>query len=284
MQSPPVQVWLVRPNEINEAQLSHCRCRFVNFLPLTTEQFDCDHNATSDISLIQDSKMGERLPGQKSFVCSFFDCKAKFSKSWKLEAHLCKHTGLVSLSLGWRLETSSPIIRWIYYLSHMVRLPSETVLLWELRPQLLHSLPAHQTWTQPQRGKTTQVCDWKMTVKFSPSMCVLRSFSVLRCLVDDCHEAFVTNGSLKNHMTRVHDKREKQYMVLVPCRLLCRLLDVQFTAAVLWLAPSVTTRAAGRTSARGTSWRPISASIKTFGLFSEWSASDAKGWRRLLPN
>lgn len=40
--------------------------------------------------------MGERLPGQRSFVCSFFDCKAEFSKSWKLEAHLCKHTGLVS--------------------------------------------------------------------------------------------------------------------------------------------------------------------------------------------
>lgn len=40
--------------------------------------------------------MGERQPGQRSFVCSFFDCKAEFSKSWKLEAHLCKHTGLVS--------------------------------------------------------------------------------------------------------------------------------------------------------------------------------------------
>lgn len=40
--------------------------------------------------------MGERLPSQKSYVCSFFDCKAKFSRSWKLEAHLCKHTGLVS--------------------------------------------------------------------------------------------------------------------------------------------------------------------------------------------
>lgn len=40
--------------------------------------------------------MGERLQSQKSYVCSFFDCEAKFSKSWKLEAHLCKHTGLVS--------------------------------------------------------------------------------------------------------------------------------------------------------------------------------------------
>eukprot|EP00064_Thunnus_orientalis_P008692 superscaffoldBa00001055_g8715 len=41
--------------------------------------------------------MGERLQSQKSYVCSFFDCKAKFSKSWKLEAHLCKHTGLLHL-------------------------------------------------------------------------------------------------------------------------------------------------------------------------------------------
>ncbi|XP_029004134.1 general transcription factor IIIA, b [Betta splendens] len=42
--------------------------------------------------------MGERLQSQKSYVCSFFDCKAIFSKSWKLEAHLCKHTGLKPFS------------------------------------------------------------------------------------------------------------------------------------------------------------------------------------------
>ncbi|XP_059182836.1 general transcription factor IIIA, b [Centropristis striata] len=42
--------------------------------------------------------MGERLQSQKSYVCSFFDCKATFSKSWKLEAHLCKHTGLKPFS------------------------------------------------------------------------------------------------------------------------------------------------------------------------------------------
>lgn len=39
--------------------------------------------------------MGERFRNlDKNFVCSFFNCKASFSKSWKLEAHLCKHTGL----------------------------------------------------------------------------------------------------------------------------------------------------------------------------------------------
>lgn len=41
-------------------------------------------------------KMGESLESVKSYICSFFDCKAKFTKLWKLEAHLCKHTGLVS--------------------------------------------------------------------------------------------------------------------------------------------------------------------------------------------
>ncbi|XP_034025031.1 general transcription factor IIIA, b [Thalassophryne amazonica] len=38
--------------------------------------------------------MGERLQSLKGFVCSFLNCNASFSKSWKLEAHLCKHTGL----------------------------------------------------------------------------------------------------------------------------------------------------------------------------------------------
>ncbi|AWP20655.1 putative transcription factor IIIA isoform 2 [Scophthalmus maximus] len=42
--------------------------------------------------------MGERLQSPKSYVCSFFDCDATFSKSWKLEAHLCKHTGLKPFS------------------------------------------------------------------------------------------------------------------------------------------------------------------------------------------
>ncbi|XP_062841714.1 general transcription factor IIIA, b isoform X1 [Trichomycterus rosablanca] len=39
--------------------------------------------------------MGECLKDpSKTLVCSFLNCKASFSKSWKLEAHYCKHTGL----------------------------------------------------------------------------------------------------------------------------------------------------------------------------------------------
>ncbi|XP_058886675.1 transcription factor IIIA-like [Acipenser ruthenus] len=29
----------------------------------------------------------------KNFLCSFEDCDATFNKSWKLQAHMCKHTG-----------------------------------------------------------------------------------------------------------------------------------------------------------------------------------------------
>ncbi|KAM6976855.1 general transcription factor IIIA, b [Aplochiton taeniatus] len=44
--------------------------------------------------------MGERVKSQRSFICSFVACEATFNKSWKLEAHLCKHTGLKPFSCG----------------------------------------------------------------------------------------------------------------------------------------------------------------------------------------
>ena len=30
------------------------------------------------------------------FICSFPDCSASYNKAWKLDAHLCKHTGEVT--------------------------------------------------------------------------------------------------------------------------------------------------------------------------------------------
>uniref|UniRef100_A0A8C0LKV6 C2H2-type domain-containing protein n=1 Tax=Canis lupus dingo TaxID=286419 RepID=A0A8C0LKV6_CANLU len=29
----------------------------------------------------------------RRFICSFPDCSANYNKAWKLDAHLCKHTG-----------------------------------------------------------------------------------------------------------------------------------------------------------------------------------------------
>ncbi|XP_063807786.1 transcription factor IIIA isoform X2 [Pseudophryne corroboree] len=39
--------------------------------------------------------MGEKESAAryKRFICSFPDCSANYNKSWKLQAHLCKHTG-----------------------------------------------------------------------------------------------------------------------------------------------------------------------------------------------
>lgn len=97
--------------------------------------------------------MGERLQSQKSYVCTFFDCKAKFSKSWKLQAHLCKHTGLVSGGRGGGGGSVHGGAQRVNSLTAM----AETVLLRELRQELLHPLPAHQARAEPQRGKATQV-------------------------------------------------------------------------------------------------------------------------------
>ncbi|XP_075055035.1 transcription factor IIIA [Mixophyes fleayi] len=41
------------------------------------------------------STMGEKEPPvlYKRYLCSFPDCNATYNKNWKLQAHLCKHTG-----------------------------------------------------------------------------------------------------------------------------------------------------------------------------------------------
>ncbi|XP_022076057.2 general transcription factor IIIAa [Acanthochromis polyacanthus] len=36
----------------------------------------------------------------KRFICSFGDCSAAYNKQWKLDAHLCKHTGVKPHSCG----------------------------------------------------------------------------------------------------------------------------------------------------------------------------------------
>ncbi|KAM9857388.1 transcription factor IIIA-like [Aulostomus maculatus] len=38
--------------------------------------------------------MEENPPPHKRFICSFPGCSAAYNKQWKLDAHLCKHTGV----------------------------------------------------------------------------------------------------------------------------------------------------------------------------------------------
>lgn len=183
--------------------------------------------------------MGERLASQKSYVCSFFDCKAKFSKSWKLEAHLCKHTGLVS---GFALLeakenndkdgsgrlVSADIHIFLPLIGQCCQgIISETFLL----PQkpfscercdksfcTRYQLTRHElnhSGEKPYKYVVTFrcFCFERLEFMFLKLLFQLLPVLVFRCLVDGCPEAFVTNASMKNHKARVHDKQEKQYQV-----------------------------------------------------------------------
>ena len=39
--------------------------------------------------------------GPRRFICSFPNCSANYNKAWKLDAHLCKHTGEVMSLKAW---------------------------------------------------------------------------------------------------------------------------------------------------------------------------------------
>ncbi|XP_041717203.1 general transcription factor IIIA, b [Coregonus clupeaformis] len=78
-------------------------------------------------------KLGKGYKSKKSFICCFVNCEATFNKSWKLDAHLCKHSGLKPFSCENRDKRFC--IR--YQLT---------------RHRLSHSgeKPAHQTQAEPQ--------------------------------------------------------------------------------------------------------------------------------------
>lgn len=38
--------------------------------------------------------------GHKRYICSFAGCSAAYNKQWKLDAHLCKHTGIKPFTCG----------------------------------------------------------------------------------------------------------------------------------------------------------------------------------------
>ncbi|XP_042562931.1 general transcription factor IIIA, b isoform X2 [Clupea harengus] len=106
--------------------------------------------------------MGERFRNvDKNFVCSFFNCKASFSKFWKLEAHLCKHTGL--------------------------------------RPFACAS------------------CDKSFCTRYQLTRHDLTHSGEkpYRCSVEGCPQTFASNGSMKNHVSRVHQQKENRYVCRV---------------------------------------------------------------------
>lgn len=48
------------------------------------------------------------------FICSFPDCSASYNKAWKLDAHLCKHTGEVTWPRVCMVEPGAEVGSWTW--------------------------------------------------------------------------------------------------------------------------------------------------------------------------
>lgn len=45
-------------------------------------------------SPVNAAEMEAKVDSYKRYICSFSGCSAAYNKQWKLDAHLCKHTGV----------------------------------------------------------------------------------------------------------------------------------------------------------------------------------------------
>uniref|UniRef100_UPI0037E7760A general transcription factor IIIA, b n=1 Tax=Semicossyphus pulcher TaxID=241346 RepID=UPI0037E7760A len=155
--------------------------------------------------------MGERLQSQKSYVCSFFDCKAKFSKSWKLEAHLCKHTGLKPFSCencDKSFSTRYQLTR--HELNHSGDKPHKCLTDGCPEAFVTHtSMKNHMARVHQHQEKRYQ-CDHKGCVKDFNKRNQLKTHKFehqqvlpFHCSFSGCAREFPTHGKLKHH-ERVH--------------------------------------------------------------------------------
>ncbi|KAM8731245.1 general transcription factor IIIA, b [Acanthopagrus schlegelii] len=151
--------------------------------------------------------MGERLQSQKSYVCSFFDCKAKFSKSWKLEAHLCKHTGLKPFSCencDKSFCTRYQLSR--HELSHSGEKPHKCVADGCSEAFVTTtSLKTHMARVH-QRQKTQYKCDHQGCGKtfnkrnqLKAHQCEHQQILPFHCSFNGCTREFPSHGKLKHH-------------------------------------------------------------------------------------
>ncbi|XP_077365706.1 general transcription factor IIIA, b [Festucalex cinctus] len=151
--------------------------------------------------------MGERLQGPKSYICSFFDCQAKFTKAWKLEAHLCKHTGLKPFSCA-SCEKSfcSSYALNRHEINHSGekrhKCPTDGCSEMFLRHAGLknHIARAHQQ-KEARYQCTHQGCQSSFNKKYQlkAHMGEHQGSLPFCCRVDDCAREFPSLGKLKHH-------------------------------------------------------------------------------------
>ncbi|XP_054634144.1 transcription factor IIIA-like [Dunckerocampus dactyliophorus] len=120
----------------------------------------------------------------KRFICSFAGCAAAYNKQWKLDAHLCKHTGVKPHKCphdGCDKDFCSPYHLARHQLSHSG----------------LHPFPC-----------TVEGCAQAFTTNSNRARHVTRVHSGeakrYMCKVDGCNLEFKKNKQLKSHMSEQH--------------------------------------------------------------------------------
>ncbi|XP_067107556.1 general transcription factor IIIA, b [Osmerus mordax] len=155
--------------------------------------------------------MGERLQSQKKFACSFVNCESTFSKSWKLQAHLCKHTGLKPFSC----ETCEKSFCTRYQLtrhqlSHSGEKPFKCLVEGCSEAFTTHaSMKNHMTRIhqhQEKRFKCDHLgCgkDFKKKYQLSTHKCEHSQLLPFHCNAEGCKREFPTSRKLRCH-EKVH--------------------------------------------------------------------------------
>ncbi|KAF7688443.1 general transcription factor IIIAa [Silurus meridionalis] len=113
------------------------------------------------------------------FICSFQDCQAAYDKGWKLEAHLCKHTGVRPFECGFTGCSKSFCSK-----SHLVR------------HELTH------TGEKPFRCSEDE-CMQSFTTNFNLRKHISRKHKqevkLYTCVFEGCGKIFKKNNLLKSH-------------------------------------------------------------------------------------
>ncbi|KAJ8010725.1 hypothetical protein DPEC_G00078150 [Dallia pectoralis] len=155
--------------------------------------------------------MGESIQVQKSFVCSFVNCKATFNKSWKLDAHLCKHTGLkpfLCKDCDKRFCTRYEVTR--HELSHSGERTYKCQAEGCNEGFVTHaSMKNHMTRVHQHQEKLYK-CDhegcgkeFRKNNKLKTHMIEHTLLMPFQCKFEDCEKEFATPGHLKRHL-KVH--------------------------------------------------------------------------------
>ncbi|XP_073750418.1 transcription factor IIIA [Callorhinus ursinus] len=121
----------------------------------------------------------------RRFICSFPDCSANYNKAWKLDAHLCKHTGEVT---GRRPGRGGA---------------------WRPGPGTHDAVARQRPFVCDHEGcGKAFVRDYHL----SRHILIHTGEKLFVCTASGCDQKFNTKSNLKKHFERKHENQQKQYV------------------------------------------------------------------------